>query len=182
MAEAPAVGKNPSSPDEQPKLEGAELIDKVADKRAKLSSEETLDALEWFLSDEEDNLTKDIELNVGSSSDIRWITWTIKPVDLDTLKRIRRMAQDPSNRAQRRSGQATGEVDENDAALRIVVAGTASPDLTAITKEMGYTDPSDVLKHRFRHKPGLIVQISGEIMGLSGYDDDDIKDVDAAGN
>lgn len=158
---------------------GAELIEAVADKK-KLSSKETVDALDWFLADDDGDFTHELRLNVGTRDKERWISWEIQPVDLDTLKKIRRLAQ-AGSRAQRRSGNP-GELDEVEANLRIVLEGTASPDLKAIAAQMDYKDPAEVLKYRFRHKPGLIGQISGEIMSISGYDDDDIKDVEAAGN
>lgn len=161
-------------------LEGADLISAAA-KGKKLSDSETQDALEWFLSDEDDNFTQELKLNVGSHSDPKWITWEIKPVDLDTLRRIRQQAQAAVSRANRRAGQV-GEIDEVEANVRIVIEGTASPDLLAIAQQKGDVDPATTLKRRFSHKPGLIGQISGEIMSISGYDDEDVREVDAAKN
>ena len=39
-----------------------------------------------------------------------------------------------------------------------------------------------VLKHRFRRKPGLIDQLAGRIMDLSGYDEEDVREAEAAKN
>lgn len=161
-------------------LEGADLIGAAAAKK-KLSQTETEDALAWFLSDEDQDFTQEISLNVGSHTDPKWITWEIRPVDLDTLRRIRRQAQAAVSRSNRRAGQV-GEIDEVEANLRIVLEGTAKPDIVEIAKEKGDVDPADTLKQRFRHKPGLIGQISGEIMSISGYDDEDVREVDAAKN
>lgn len=147
-------------------------------------------ATEWFLSDEELPATRTIRINVGSADAQRWIPWTIRSVDSDVLRRIRTEGQ---NRAARRARQATGlsEVDPQEANARIVVEGTVAPDLGEIVLKKLRDDqrPSDpaaarmiVLKHRFRHKPGLIDQIAGEIMSLSGYDEEDIQEATAAKN
>jgi len=169
--------KNPSEPSED--LKGADLIGAAATGK-KLSPKETEDALEWFLSNEDQDFTQELSLNVGSPAKPKWINWEIKTVDLDTLRRIRRQSQ-AGSRAQRRGAQA-GEIDEVEANLRIVLEGTASPDLHDIAKQMGDIDPAETLKRRFSHKPGLIGQISGEIMSISGYDDEDVREVDAAKN
>lgn len=172
--------KKPSTPDGADDLQGADLISAAAAGK-ELSPKATEDALEWFLSAEEEDFTQELKLNVGSPNAPKWIVWEIKTVDLDTLRRIRRQST-PSSRQQRRSGAQTGELDEVEANLRIVLEGTASPDIRAIAQQKGDVDPADTLKRRFRHKPGLIGQISGEIMSISGYDDDDVREVDAAKN
>ena len=158
----------------------ADVIAAAASKK-KLSANETEDALAWFLSDEDQDFTQEISLNVGSHTEPKWITWEIRPVDLDTLRRIRRQAQAAVSRSNRRAGQV-GEIDEVEANIRIVLEGTAKPDIVEIAREKGDVDPADTLKRRFRHKPGLIGQISGEIMSISGYDDEDVREVDAAKN
>jgi hypothetical protein len=169
--------KKPSESDGE--LAGAELITAAANDK-KLSPVEAQDALEWFLSDEDQDFTQELRLNVGSPSKPKWVSWEIKTVDLDTLRRIRRQSQ-AGSRAQRRGAQA-GEIDEVEANLRIVLEGTHKPDLREIAKQKGDVDPAETLKRRFSHKPGLIGQISGEIMSISGYDDEDVREVDAAGN
>lgn len=147
-------------------------------------------ATEWFLSDEDTPDTKTIEINVGSADAQRWVAWVIRSVDGDVLKRIRAEGQ---NRAARRSRQATGmaDVDPQEANARIVVEGTVHPNLDRIVDAKMPADrrPSDpnaarvmVVKHRFRNKPGLIDQIAGEIMSLSGYDEEDVREAEAAKN
>src|SRR3954471_6167621 len=107
--------------DDAPEVTGGDLIRKAAEGR-KLDEQETVDALDWFLSAEEADLTKTLRLNVGGAVDEdgnaitpadppRWIEWTIRPLDLDTIKRIRSQSQ-AGNRRQRRSRGTPGEVDD----------------------------------------------------------------------
>jgi hypothetical protein len=157
-----------------------EALVKQAAAQKRLDAEEQSIALDWFLSDEPDgseSQTRTIEINVGSPTQEKWIPWEIRAVDLDTLRRIRRQAM--GNRAQRRTG---GEIDEVAANLRIVVEGTVTPDLLQAAKTLGIADASEALRQRFSRKPGLLGQIAGEIMSLSGYDDEDVREAAAAGN
>lgn len=168
---------------EQPDSEdksGPDLIRAAADGE-ELSEGEKLDALEWLLSADEDSFTHVIEVNVGSPTKEKWINWEIRPVDLDTLRRIRKASQGGS-RAQQRRAQQTGEMDEVEVNLRIVVEGTVYPDLRSVANDLRLVDPADALKRKFAHKPGLLGQISGEIMSISGYDDEDVREVEAAKN
>lgn len=159
-------------------LTGGELIDAVAEGKP-TSIEEHNTALDWFLSDDpasDDELQRVLDINVGGE-DEKVIQWTIRAIDLDTLRRIRR--QVAGGRAQRRSG---GELDEVAANLKIVVEGTVNPPLVDIAKQKGIASPETALKLRFRHKPGLIGQLAGEILSLSGYDEEDVREVQAAKN
>lgn len=173
--------QRPSRPEpvETEPATGPDLIKKLADPKGaeKASEGEKMDALEWFLSDDSDAFTHTMELNVGTPNKPKWIGWEMKPVDLDTLRRIRRQAA--GNRKSRRDNN--GEIDEVEANLRIVVEGTVSPDMKEVAKAKGILDPADALRFKFQHKPGLLGQIAGEIMALSGYDDEDLREVDAAG-
>lgn len=156
--------------------EGRDLIAAAADEGKTLSDTEKMSATDWFLTDEpadEQELIHTFELNVGSATNERWVSWTIRAVDMDTLRRIRRQAS--GSRAARRSG---GEFDEIAANLKVVVEGTVDPNLHEIGQRKNAT-PEAVLTHRFRHKPGLLGQISAEIMSLSGYDDEDVREVRA---
>lgn len=152
----------------------------AAGKPLELTADETVDALDWFLADTDDtDLTYSFQLNVGSSSGKKkWVQWTVKPVDLDELRRIRKKAQQKN----RRPGQTAADQQYDDIAanVQIVVEGTVYPDLRAATKQLGAIDPATVVRSRFAHKPGLISQIANEVMALSGYDDDDVREVDAA--
>jgi hypothetical protein len=146
----------------------------------RLTPEERADALAWFLSDTDDtDLTHTFEINVGGLENKHWVKWTIKPVDMDRLRRIRKQSQPAGNRQQRRNGQ-TGEFDEIAANVAIVVEGTVIPDLRAAARQLHAIEPGVLVRTRFAHKPGLLAQIAGEIMSISGYDDDDVREVDAA--
>lgn len=154
---------------------GPEIIEAAATGR-KLDGLEQNVALEWFLSDDpqdQEDLTRTIEINVGKSDEEQWIPWTIRAVDLDTLRRIRKATM---------ARRGLGEFDEVQANLKIVVSGTVEPDLLAAAHQMHIATAEKALQRRFRHKPGLLGQISGEIMALSGYDDEDVREVQAAKN
>jgi hypothetical protein len=162
--------------------DGPELIKAAAKDGEKLSDGEVINALDWFMSDDSDeSYTHEIQINVGPPNKEVWIAWEIKPVDLDTLKRIRKSAQG-GTKSEKRRNAASGELDEVEANIRIVVEGTVTPDLREIAANARLVDPADVLRRKFRRKPGLLGQLSGEIMSISGYDDEDVREVDAAGN
>jgi hypothetical protein len=42
-----------------------------------------------------------------------------------------------------------------------------------------YMDPADALEARFAHKPGLVDQITGKVIDVSGYGDGDLREVRA---
>lgn len=140
-----------------------------------LKVEEVADATEWFLSDTEEYLEHEFQINVGSLSKKRWVTWTVRPVDADKIRRIRRQSQ-PRSAARRGN---TTEFDEVAANIAIVVEGTVIPDVRAAALQKGLRDPADWVRARFQHKPGLLTQIAGEIMSCSGYDDEDVREVDS---
>lgn len=172
---APAVRQSRPEKDTGPDKEGPDLI-RAAANGEKLSDTEKRDATEWFLSDEQVVETDTFELNVGTRKKPVWIEWEIRAVDLDELKKIR--SQAAGNRSQRRSRDAP-ELDESEANLRIVLKGTISPDLAAVAKQKGLADPADVLRLKLGRKPGLLGQVAGEVMAISGFDDEDIREVDA---
>jgi hypothetical protein len=159
--------------------DGPELIKATADGE-ELRDTEIVSATEWFLTADDASFTQEIKLNVGTPDKEQWIIWEIKPVDLDTLTKIRKEAAGQT-KAQRRA-VAAGDMDEAEINIRICVAGTVSPDLRKIANDLRMVDPGDALKARFQRKPGLLSQISGEIMSLSGYDDEDVRAVEAAKN
>lgn len=146
----------------------------------RLTVEQSSDALDWFLSDDpaEHDPTHKLRVNVGTPDKPRDIDWVIKAVDLDTLREIRRQAT--GTRAQRRSG---GDIDDIQINLQIVVEGTVYPDLREASQQVrlpgggrGIADPTTALRMKFQRKPGLLGQIAAEIMSLSGYDDEDVRD------
>jgi hypothetical protein len=70
-------------------------------------------------------------------------------------------------------------MDPMKANLGIASEGTIKPDLKAIADGIGTQDVGEVLKRRMAHKPGLIDQIASEVLTVSGYNDDDVRDVGA---
>lgn len=175
---------------DRPAREGDELIDAVAaGERAKpaVTVEEANDATAWLLSDEpEDNevSTKSLELNVGTADKPRWVAWEIEAVDEAVIKRILREGDGGGNRAARRRRGGGGD-DGADANLKIVTAGTRTPNLVEVAKARGFADPSLIVRMKFKKKPGLIGQIADEIMAISGFDEGDVREgreVAVAGN
>jgi hypothetical protein len=160
-------------PDE--KADGAEAV-RAAAKGRQLSTEAENAAVEWFLSDEAP-MTKVIEINVGPEDKKHWIPWEIRPVDLDVLRRIRQRSQD--NRDARRGGTGIDEIQAN---LQICVAGTVKPDLREMAAKRQVAAPEEALRLRFVQKPGLLGQIAGEILSISGYDDSDLRDPQSVPN
>jgi hypothetical protein len=185
-------------------LRGRDLIDRVAaEKGEPVGPTGQHTALEWFLAAEpEEDFTKTIRLNVGGPVDEdgvainpanppQWIDWTIRPLDLDEIKRIRRQSQDAKSRRQRRRDQDE-KMDDTQFNLGVVVAATVEPDLVEASQRMrmpdgqvGIADPRLAVKWRFQQKSGLIGQIVGEVLDLSGYNENDVQDAveaKAAGN
>jgi hypothetical protein len=182
--------ESPQPPEAQDGPGDGRSMDKVLDAAArqgrgdKVSPEdqptqqEQADALDWFLADADDtDLTHTFQMNVGSIKDKHWIDWTVQPVDMDRLRRIRRSSQQGSRRARITGSQDFDEIAAN---VQVVLEGTVRPDLRDAAKRMGIVDPGIAVRTRFAHKPGLLAQIAGEIMSISGYDDDDVREVDAA--
>jgi hypothetical protein len=147
-----------------------------------------VDATSWLLQafDEREEVpAKPVDLNVGTSADPRWITWTIRSVPGPTLRAIRARAADQLG--QNRGRNASLE-DTNTAAranAEIIVEGTVEPNLRQVAAGRGLADPTVLVEEAFKHKPGLIDQLSAAVMELSGYDDSAMRDhmeVTAAGN
>ena len=138
-------------------------------------------ALEWLLSDDAVAQTYRMEINVGLPSAEKWVEWEIRPMDREALKRIRREADTANREAKRRGEQSIDATKQN---LRIVAEATIDPDLAAAAARKGvmagssdpYAGATAVLAHRFALKMGLIDQIAGEVLKLSGYDEEDIRE------
>jgi hypothetical protein len=163
----------------------SELLEAAATGK-KLSAEEVHDALELFLADDESAVEpKALTLNVGTLKKPKKIRWTIVPIDDQVIAQIRKSSVTGS-RAQRRRGE--GDVDDVLVARRIVARATVEPDMKALVEAMNEPPhpsgpaPEDAILKYFRKfgKTGLIVQISGEILNISGYDEEDISELDAA--
>lgn len=176
----------PPEPPDDPQ-NAREIIDKAARTPDGLTVEQTIEATDFLLDDDPENeqpLEDTIELNVGTPVKPVWMPWTIRAIAEDTLAQINRMGQAAANRQQRRQrGAQTADTTMTNA--RIVAAGTVEPDLVAICRQRNIADPAMLVRLKFRRKPGLLLQLSGEILSLSGFDDDDLresKEVLAAGN
>ena len=166
---------------------GREAVEKVAeaaDSRASqkelaaLDAETHADALEWLLSDEAEDESvgmKRLEVDIsGPGSPPRWITWTIKPIGADEIKECRKRASGVNRDARRRSPQA--EVELAEVNLHVLVAATVEPDLVEAAQKKGIADPSIIVRHRFRAKPGVVDQLANEVYAISGYEDDVVRD------
>lgn len=156
-------------------LDGADAVDALS-RRQPTSAADRSSALDWFLSEapeDNDEITKVIELNVGSSEREHWIKWTIRAVDVDTLRRINKMTS-----ARRGKEDVAADL----AQLRVIVEGTVDPDLRVVAQQVGIADPAMALRKRFAFKPGLVSQIASRVLELSGFDDEDVREAAAAGN
>lgn len=140
---------------------------------------EASSALEWFLSEEpegDEEQTHTIELNVGVGDAQNWITWIVRPIDSDELRRIQRQTAN----LRRRGRQDDLAIDQL-GNLKVIIAGSVEPDIVAIADQKG-KQPEAILLQRFVKKPGLIAQLAGQIMALSGFDDEDVRDALSAKN
>jgi hypothetical protein len=178
-----ASPQGPSEPPETPR-HNAMLRAAKADEPGDLSAEQVQDATDWFLADDEEEVPVNvIEINVGVAKP-KWVRWTVRAIDRDRIRQLREQA---TNRAGRRSGGAPDDMRVN---LLIATEGSVvdwtDERMLAYKKKDGtpgkFIDPVDAIRYRFRFKPGLIDQIAGEVLSTSGYDDEDVREVAAAGN
>lgn len=146
-------------------------------------------ALDWFVSAEPlggaDGDTTTVRLNVGGEDNPHFIDWTVKPIELDALRSIRKRANNS------REARKTGNTDEFRVNLEIVTAATVEPNLAEAAAAMAAAgrlpnaDPVEALRIRFNKRPGFITQLAGKILTASGFDEEDVQDkaqVQAAGN
>jgi hypothetical protein len=172
--------KTVGSEGEEPRA-GSTAVAAARDGR-KLTDGEKSSALNWFLNEDPraaDEETKHLELNFGTQDEPNYIDWTIKPVPMEVMRAVRRKA------ANTRLARTTGEVDEYRVNLEIVVEGTLDPDIRAAAQQLaeegrGPGDPVDALRAKFQSKPGYIAQLAGQIMTLSGFNDEDVREAEKA--
>lgn len=173
---------------EPPNAETEKLIRRAAEEGLE-DPVEVEDATSWLLQafrEELPQVTDKLELNVGTPQHPKWIAWEIRSIDGAVIRRIREQAM--NQRAVRRSaaGNTAGAADAAfQANVRIVVEGSVNPDVKAVSSSTGLADPAAFLESALDRKQGLIDQLAAEILGLSGYDDDDVRDaveIRAAGN
>jgi hypothetical protein len=143
-------------------------------------------ALDFYLKSEEQAEAepevepKPLKLNLGTKEKPEWVRWVIMPVEDTLITKFRRESQ-VGTRAQKRRGDA--EVDEARVALKVVRAGTVDPDPKELARAMQTgPDPLDAIRAFFKRKQktGIITQVSGEILSISGWDDEDVQEVEAA--
>jgi hypothetical protein len=159
----------------EPDDQGRSAVGRVA--AGGKSEQDMADATAWFLSEQYAGVKarKSFELNVSADPEHpHYVAWTVEAISRQRIRQIRRQARVTSRR------NTTGDqMDETKVNLLVACEGTVDPDLDAIAHEIGAQDASSVLERRMAHKPGLIDQIAGEVLGASGYDDDDVRDVTA---
>lgn len=164
-----------------------------------LSHRDAADATEWLLASFRDEVglqTHTLRLNVGSLGTPKWLEWQVSAVEREVIDRLRDETLPSQNRAMRRQGAALTEKERQEAQwkldVKLVVAGTIKPN---IREALVQTAPGPGLPHlaspelfveqAFRRNSGLVSQIAGAILTLSGYDEDNVSDViegAAAGN
>lgn len=173
----PTALKSTAKRSEEPRP-NPEVLEALA-KGKSITEPEAISATDWFLAEEQEDDTVDethsIDLNVGVDEE-KWITWIARPIDSDELRRIQRQ----SAVMRKRSKQDDLAIDQI-GNIRVIIEGSVEPDIRAIAEQRGEVPEAVVLK-RFKRKPGLIAQLAGRIMALSGFDDDDIRDSVSAKN
>lgn len=161
-----------------------QAVEKAAEGREQLSEDEMEDATSWFLEeepeDENERAVKTLEVDVGIKAP-RIIRWVVGSLDRERIAAIRREAREQVARRQgrRRSVDPFDDTDEMIANVRIAAEGTIEPDLSNREVRGKYADPADALKAKFKSKSGIIDQIAGAVIRVSGYAADDVQEVDA---
>lgn len=159
---------------------GADLIAKAAKPNTQLTAAEAMSATDWLLSDDPavaPKPTRTLEVNVGSDEAPLVMEWTVTSI---TAEQYRYAQERATPAAARRTGDTTP--DPFEMGLWVVVAGSINPDINDAAKKKGAPNPARFLAERFVLKPFLVTQISGVILGLSGSDDANVREVAATKN
>lgn len=178
-------------PQEQNRTDRAAAVGRVADadrpeakpgEPGSVSPQDATDATAWFLSTEmEEAASAVLPVNVAPAGHKEHLVdFTIQVVDRDRIREIRRSCERSLPSGER-------EVDEMEANLQIAVEGLLNPNIKGdeqmrTVRGQYFADPAEALRARFVHKPGLIDQIAGRVVQISGYNDNDVKEIKAAGN
>jgi hypothetical protein len=143
--------------------------------RGDATPDEWAETTEWLLSDEPTEvITRKLRVRIGGSDeDPRFASFIVGAISMDTIRLAERDASG-ANRAQRRGGTGNQKYDEQRANLRVIVEATLKPDLKEISGAKGVADPTELLQKRLSHRPGVIAQIAGQVMAISGFDDNDV--------
>jgi hypothetical protein len=161
-----------------------DVIDEVATQGVKNDPNRARNALEWFLADEEEDESPPhypLDLNVGTKpGEENVIRWVVRPVMSTRIDELRRAHQTQSgNRQQRRRGAAGPELDVARFNAALVFEATVEPNMAEVLEKKKTKEGvsgADVVLWRFRHKPLLVDQIAGEILRVSGADEDDLRE------
>lgn len=146
------------------------------------TDEDWAEVTEWLLTETPEVIIRELRLRVGGGDDDpKIIPWVVKAIPMAVIKQAEREATQgaAANRSQRR--QAAGgprQYDDVKANLRVIVEGTMKPDLKELAAQQGLRDAAVLVQRRFAYRPGVMAQLAGEIMSISGFDD---ADVEAAG-
>lgn len=145
-----------------------------------LTDQQAQDATDWFTSDEEEvEGFKDFELNVGQQVK-KWVMFRVGAL---TRERINEIREQNTLTTEDSDGTTTRKVNEAATNARVAAESLLKPNLKDAkmrrVRGQDYMDPSDALVARFAHKPGLIDQIAGQAIDVSGYNDDDVREVRA---
>jgi hypothetical protein len=162
-----------------PKRAAVEEVAKASDMKA-VENETKMDAVDWFLSDDPEEIVahRKLKLNVSTNPDQEmYIEWVVQALSRERLGQIRDEATKTATGKRRMKAGEGG--DTAYANLKIATAGTMYPDLRDPKIRGQFADPADALKQRFRNKPGLIDQIAAHVIEVSGYDDEDVVEIDA---
>jgi hypothetical protein len=149
-----------------------------------LSTEQHVDALEWFLSDDPEEMIAHRKLNINVSTDpdkVIFVEWTVQALSRERINQIREDAR-KSAVGRRRARRDDDSGDTSLANLKIAAEGTLYPDLRDPKVRGQFADPADALKYRFRNKPGIIDQLAAHVIEVTGYDDEDVQEIEAVKN
>lgn len=128
--------------------------------------------LDAFHNDEGQVVERVLRVNVGTPNNPEIIRWVVKNIPGPKIRQIREDAEEKARRTKGSSG-ATAGFEGN---VRVVIEGTVEPDIKKGAREIGLADPADFLERALLNKQGLIEQLAGAILTLSGYDDEDVND------
>jgi hypothetical protein len=173
--EAEALAAAANDPEAERRKAAVDAAANVEDPKD-LTEQEAMDGAEWFMSDEEeDEGYLDFDLNVGQKSP-KWVRFRVQALTRERIDQIRKQNQiiQPDGTIQNR---------ELEANVRIAVEALISPNLSKpenrVVRGQTFMDPADALVARFAHKPGLVDQITGKAIDVSGYNEGDIREVRA---
>jgi hypothetical protein len=171
MSDAPAA--TAERVEKGPQRQAVEQAARSEASAKEMTSQERADATAWFLEGSpEQHARVHFQLNVSEDSrKPRWINWTVQALERDRVAEIRTQAAKEHEGDDAKAGMIAN--------LRIATEGTIEPNLKAPEILGSYADPADVLRARFGYKPGLIDHIAVKTLRATGFDDEDVREIDA---